>query len=125
MCDQQSAPCLDWSQPAWIADWTLGDDIFQEEEVLPSAPILEEFDDWSLEEVDWWILANNKEICPMTVVQYPSLKEEEEKKKPQIEEEEKKKPGIKDKKWKIPKPLKRFIGNIKVPRKSYNIINPI
>ena len=70
---------------------------------LPSAPCLEKFDDWTLDELDYWLQANNKTVCPMTRVQYPSVKVQRP--KPKL--------GLLNK-------LKKFFGIPQV-RKSYSI----
>ena len=93
-----SAPRLEFSDQSTNSSSLEGQGI-----PLPSAPCLEEFDDWTLDELDYWLQANNKTVCPMTRVQYPSVKVQ----------------------WPKPKlgplnKLKKFFGIPQV-RKSYSI----
>ena len=93
-----SAPRLEFSDQSTNSSSLEGQGI-----PLPSAPCLEEFDDWTLDELDYWLQANNKTVCPMTRVQYPSVKVQRP--KPKL--------GLLNK-------LKKFFGIPQV-RKSYSI----
>ena len=106
MQQQRLYPCLDnlLEELKEIQPYNISSNQVEESHLpVPSAPTLEEFDDWTLQQVDSWILEHNLKICPWTLPLVQTLEE----------------PSIKVKR-KVTKlnSLKKFFGINKV-RKSY------